>query len=154
MRKLLPLLVVSILVLGGIGAVAITCDKPIEKQPQSTRSSLLEIKVKGGLLGYKVTVTNVGNVSINGTLNMTILTPAPIMITGAQLSLPGWNFGLDVSNSASTKLKPAIGFGRANITVSGEVVLVNIGTYQFSAYARGFVFLIYVSCTIPTINIP
>ena len=46
MKKLLPLFVVSILVLGGIGAVAIPCDKPIENQPLSSRQSLLEIKEK------------------------------------------------------------------------------------------------------------
>ena len=154
MKKLLPLFVVSILVLGGIGAVAIPCEKPIENQPLSSKQSLLEINVKGGFLGYKVTVTNVGNVSINGTMNMTITTNARVILSGGTLSLPGWNFGLAVSNSASTKLKPIFGLGRTNVTVSGEVVLANIGTFQFSSWGTGFLFLIYVSCNIPTIPIP
>jgi hypothetical protein len=154
MRKLLPLLVVNILVLGGLGTVAISIEEQIEDNPLNTQNPLIEIKVKGGFLGYKVTVTNVGNASVNGHLNMTITTHAPFMPIGGQLSLPGWTFNLGVSNSASTRVWPAIGFGSANITVSGEAVLVNVGTYQYSAWTTGFVYLIYISCTMPTIPIP
>jgi hypothetical protein len=154
MRKLFPLLMVSILVLGGLGAVAISIEEQIKEEPLNTQSPLIEIKVKGGFLGYKVTVTNVGNASVKGHLNMTITTNAPFMPIGSQLSLPGWTFNLAVSNSANTPVRPAIGFGSANITVSGEVYLVNVGTFQYSALTTGFVFLIYISCTMPIIPIP
>lgn len=154
MRKLLPLMVVSIFVLSGLGAVAIQDEQQIENQPSNIQPHLLEINVNGVFLGYKVTITNVGNVTINGTINMTITTNAPFIPMGSVLSLPGWNFGLTVSNSASTFLRPAIGLGPVNVTVSGEVVLANIGTFQYSAWGTGFIFLIYILCTIPTITIP
>ena len=64
MRKLLPLLVVSILVSSGLGAIAIPYEKLIADQPLNTQDSPIEIIVKGGLLGYKVTVKNVGNESV------------------------------------------------------------------------------------------
>ena len=87
MKKILPLLVVFILALSGLVAVAIPNENQIENKPMNIWDWGIEINIKGGFLGYKVTVTNVGNTTISGKLNITILTDAWIMFSGSKLNL-------------------------------------------------------------------
>ena len=54
MKKILPLLVVSIFVLSGLIVVAIPEKVSLNKQDWA-----LEIDVEGGFLGYEVVITNI-----------------------------------------------------------------------------------------------
>jgi hypothetical protein len=143
MKKLLPLLVISILVLGGFGAVAIPNEKQIQDKQLRIDHESLEIKVKGILFGYKVTVTNVGNESVSGNFSMNITTDALIMLRGEELEQTVPFIGLGPNDSKEFWMGPVIGFGRA--LISALAILDNLIPIKYSKEANGFVLLIYVS---------
>ncbi len=147
MRKLLPVLVVSILILGGLGTVAIPIEKPTEAQLLSTQDPSIEIKVKGGLLGYKVNVTAIDPPPPNGTFTINITTKAWFMPLGAELAIQPcrFHFGPDLPKSVEFWMRPIIGFGPANITLDARYTYDGGGYVGSTAYAKGFVLLIYVS---------
>ena len=154
MKKLLPVLVVSILVLGGFGAVAVQDEEYIENKPLITQDWLLEIEFKGGF-GYTVTIENIGNESVTGEIFIEITTDAWIMLLGSE------HFGFSIDSveyipeeSQIYKFGPARGFGPAIINLSG-VFIHEIGEeYLFKAEVEGFVFLFYILCGKTTLNIP
>lgn len=148
MKRILPLLIVGILVLGGLGAVAVPDEDTTSEillQPK------LEIMIKGGLLGYTVNVKNVGNETIKGTLNMTITTNATIMILGDELSYDSFGYDMDAGEYVKFKWGPVIGFGPATINVEG---IFSPGGWGFEAEANGIILLFYVLCSKTTFNIP
>ena len=146
MRKILPLLVVGILVLGGLGAVATTYNEaPAYYEPP------LEIHIKGGILGYMVTVKNVGNETVSGNLLMNITTDAKSMIIGDELSHDSFEIDIDVGESFRTNWGPVIGFGPATINVEG---IFSPGGWGFEAEANGFVLLLFLLVSFDPIPIP
>ncbi len=145
MRKLLPLLMVSILVLSALGALAIPNEKIIEDEPLKAEDWSLELKIKGILFGYKVTITNVGNKSASGNLSMNTTTDALIMLMGNELSLEGVEWELATNESKEFWMGPVIGFGRAHITALA--IPDNLIPIKYSGETNGFVLLIYVSCS-------
>ena len=157
MRKLLPLLVVSILVFGGLGTVAIPIEKPTEAEPLNTDGVNLTIEVKGGLLGYKVTITNTGNETIeNISINMTIKTDAWIMIKGDILNFSETIGDLFYRGIVEFNMRPVLGFGPATINVEGKIEIDDLKILGFTGNTTGFVFLFYVqgSCDLPPVPIP
>ena len=155
MKKLLPVLIADILVLGGFGAVAIQDKEYIENKPLITQDWLLEIEFKGGLFRYTVTIDNIGNESVNGQISIEITTDAWIMLLGSE------HFGFSIDSVEYTpeesqiyKFGPVRGFGPAKINLSG-VFTHEIGEeYPFEAEVEGFVFLFYIFCGKTTLNIP
>jgi hypothetical protein len=148
MKKLLLLLLVSILVLGGFGTVAIPIEKLTEVQPLSIQYPPIEINVRGGLLGYIVTIKNVGNVTFSGKLSMTITTNAMIMIMGDVLSYDNFELDLEVGEYLKFKWGPIIGFGPARIYLESRFRLESGDEYYNSVKANGlilgpFVFFFY-----------
>jgi hypothetical protein len=136
--------VVIILVFSGLGAIAIPIEKPTKNQPLNTQDWPIEIKVKCGLFGYKVTVKNVCNETVSGDLSITITTQAPIMLSGVELSLR-----LRVTNDfdeESILIGPILGFGPANINLEARFTYESGDYVKDSINIKGFVFLFYISC--------
>lgn len=154
MKKLLPLLVVNILVLSGIGAVALPNMKQIDNEPLNTRDWDLEIEIKCGLFGYEVNVTNKGDKTFKGSLKLNITTTAWIVIVGDYYEWAIPNFNLDPLDSIEHKMKPVIGFGPSRITISGIYNCINCTLQPFKLTEPGFVFLFYISCATSPIVIP
>jgi len=145
MKKLLPILVVSILVLGGLGAVAIPNRGQIENKPLNTGDWALEITVKGGLLGYTVNVSNVGNESVTGNLSMAITTDTWITIIGNKLYCVLEN--PPIVDNYSFKMSPLIAFGPAKINISVNFTEIATGNpIEGWDLTKGFVLLFYVLC--------
>ena len=148
MKRILPLLVISILVLSGLGAVAVPEE---DTTPETLLQPELEIMIRGGLLGYTIKVKNVGNEAIKGTLNMTITTNATIMILGDELPYNGFELDINTSTHYIFKWGPVIGFGPATINVEG---VFSPGGWGFQGEISVFVLLFYVLCSKTTFNIP
>jgi len=152
MKRILPLLVVSILVLSGLGAVAV----PDEIESLNIQEDwALEIVVEGWWLGYKVTIGTVVNESVTGDYIINITTNASIMIAGRERGYDLINLTLDEPEfPIIPHLKPVIGFGLATINISVVFTHENDEEYPFEAEVKGFVFLFYVLCSKTTFNIP
>ena len=149
MKELLPLLLVSILVFGGLGAIANPVEKANETQPLNTQVPLIGIEVKGGFLGYKINIT-VLNPLYNSTLELTITTKALFMILGEELGwLKDYPDFLNVK-----KMGPVFGFGPARINLEARLRLENGNEYYDSVKVTGlilgpFVFYRAIPNTIP-----
>jgi hypothetical protein len=157
MKNILPLLVVSILVLCGLGAVAIANSEQIVKKTLNTEDWALEIKVKGGILGYQLTVENVGNKTVIGNLTMNITTDAFIMLLGRNLRFPLCSYQMNLlpGEKESFNPGPIIGLGPATISVSGEFKLEDTTfTYPFETKGSGFVLLFFNNYESNTITLP
>jgi len=157
MKNILTLLVVSILLLSGLGVVAIPNEEQIENKPLITEDWALEIKVKGGLLGYQVTVENVGNGTVKGNLTMNITTDAWIMLRGRNLEFPLCPLHLDLSPGEKETYNPGpvIGFGSSTITINGKFTFEETeNPYLFETNGSGFVFLIFNNCDAIPISLP
>jgi len=139
---------VGIVVFGLLFATAIPAIGIVYKcKPLKIDNLKLEIKVKGVLLGYTVTVTNTVNESANGSLNIKIITDAWFMLAGAELD---YNFdNLSPNESVEFNMKPVLGFGPANINLEARFTYENGDYAKDSINTKGFVFLFYVSCSIP-----
>jgi hypothetical protein len=159
MRKMIPILVVIILVLSGLGIVAVPNEEQIENKPLIKQDWLLEIEFKGGFykpgFGYIVTIENIGNESVTGDISIYITTDAWIMLWGSD------HFGFHI-NQVEYKpedpqvypFQPVRGFGPAIINLSGVFTTEIGGEYPFEAEVKGFVFLFCVLCGKTILNIP
>ena len=155
MKKLIPLLVVGIFILSGLGAVAVQNEKQIEKNPLNTEDWSLEIKVKCVFKGYIVTVTNVGNESVTGNYSFNITTDAWIMIRGDKMSFKGDGIKYNSSEPVEFWMKPLIGFGPATIKIEFSWEPFGSGKkYYTSSEAKGIVLLFYVLCRLQPQSIP
>ena len=134
MKKLLPLLVVSIFVFGGLGAIATPVEKPTETQPLNIQPPLITIEVKGGFLGYKINIT-VPYPLYNSTLELTITTKAIFMILGEEL---GWLKDYPDYRNIK-KMGPVFGFGPARINLKSILRLENGNEYSDSMNANGLI---------------
>jgi len=146
MKKLLPLLVVIILVINGIGAVAVFNDKQMENKPQSTQEWKLKIKVKPRLFGYTVIISNDGTETLKGNLTITIGThwTLGMVLLGREFIWPEdkpYDMNMEPGKSLTIKLEPILGFGLITI-VMDAVLLTDEGDYINSVEANGFMFLI------------
>ena len=147
MKKILPLLLVSIFVLSGLGAVAVPEEKQIENKPLSTQDWELEIKVNGGFLGYTVIVTNEGNETVNGNITINITTDAWFMYLGESFEIfTSSNYEFPPGFDTNFHIKPVIGFGLAKINVEVGFIDSQNNTYNATAEAKGFILLIRILC--------
>jgi len=145
MKKILPLLVVSILILSGLGAVAIPSYKIIENKTSNMQDFELEIVIEGGLFGYLINVINKGTEPVSGNLSIEISTTAMITLIGRNLSKEYELGKIDPGSAkAELKLRYFLGFGDATMSISG-VFRTDQEEYPFgSTNERGYIFLIYV----------
>jgi hypothetical protein len=152
MKQILPLVVISILVLGGLGAVAVpeehNTPEPLLQEPQ------LEVLIEGGFLRYIVTVTNVGDETFNGTLNFSINTDAWVMFSGDKIMPPTFELVLDPTESFITKWGAVIGFGPANVSVNGVVEDLDYWKIEFETKTTGFILLFFVIVGFEPIILP
>lgn len=149
MKKILPFFVVSILVLNGLGVIAIPSDKQVEVKPLNIKDWPIEIKVTGGLLGYKVTLINVGNRPVSGNFSMTITTDARIMLLGEELELNAVDFECDIDELKEFWMRPVLGFGDSHL--EQDVVMNLTGNPYWERYkgeTNGFVLLFFVFCEV------
>jgi len=153
MKKILPLLVVSILVLSGLEVGALLEDKEsINKLDEE-----YEIVIKGELLGYTVTTINTGDEPFDGHFEISIRTNASIwMIKENTVSNFHHYFMLDPNQSATQFLYPVIGLGRTILTIEGFICnyLTGGNYYRFEIEENGFVFLFFILCGVITIHLP
>jgi hypothetical protein len=157
MKKILPLLVITIFVPSGLGAVAIPSEKRIENKPAIAQTWALEITIKGGILGYQLIIENVGNEPVNGSLTMNITTDAWIMVRGGNLKFPLCPSHLDLSPGEKEIYNPGpvIGFGPATITIVGEFAFDKpADPFQFETNGKGFIVLMYTLCNAIPITLP
>jgi len=150
MKKLLPILIISILILSGIGISAAPVDR--EVKPRNIQDWNLEIVVKGGLGGYTATVTNTGTEIIAGNLTIQVHTEPWIIIIGKDLETIN-DIELNPEDTLKYSLKSVFGFGKGHINVDA-VFITETDTYIKSEVTDGFVFFIYCKCPATTVNVP
>ena len=147
MVKIFPILGVCFLLLGGLGAVALPTEKNILETPIDTDDWLLEIKIVGGFLGYKVTVENVGSEQVCGDLDISIKTNASFIILGERLKFAADDLTITPTEFYSYKMRPVIGFGPAPISATIEFRPKNeYFGYAVRTETEGYVYLFYVDC--------
>ncbi|EMR75360.1 hypothetical protein MBGDF03_00849 [Thermoplasmatales archaeon SCGC AB-540-F20] len=150
MKRIIPIVVVSILVLGGLGAVALP--EPEEDiEPLNTEDWKLVIDIKGGFLGYTVTVENVGNETVTGNFSTKIITDMMVGMFGYEYDTFIDPIKFVPNEPIKYRVNPVIGFGPATIKVSG---VFSPGGWGFDAEANGFVLLFYVIASFDPITIP
>jgi len=157
MKRILPLLVGSILVLSGLGAVAIPNEKQILNKSQTTQDWGIEIVVDGWGFGYRVMIGTTVNESVTGDYIMNITTDARIILVGRELGYDLMNLTLDEPEfPIGPRLKPLIGFGFATINISVNVSITDpvVGGFLFKKQVKGFVLPFFVLCPKTTFNIP
>jgi len=158
MKKILPLLAISILVLSGLGAMALK-DGIYTTPKQLSKIYENEIIVEGGLSGYTVTLSNARDHLLIGNISINVSTNSWFMIAGKELRMGPEQFNITPGESLVFKLRPVIGFGPAKIQISGRVDMdccppTHIYTYNFDSVADGFVLLFFVTCKTIPINLP
>ena len=155
MKKIYPFLIIGILVLSSIGAVAETDGKQMEKEPMNIQDWQLIIDIKGGFFGYTVRVTNEGGEPVSGNLTINITTDAGFMLLGRELSeTPDVIEALPPDEYVEFKMGPVLGFGFADITITGVFTPID-DPYPFEMEAtNGFVLLFFVRCGLTPITIP
>ena len=153
MKKLIPILIVGVLLISGLGAVAIASENRMQNKPMSEEDWELVIDIKGGFFGYSVRVTNEGNETVSGNLTIDITTDATIMLLGNELTeTPDVIEALEPGEYISFTMRPVIGFGPALINIEG--VFETPDVYPFETEANGFVLLFFVQCSVTPIVIP
>jgi hypothetical protein len=153
MKKILPLLVIGIFVLSGLGAVAIPDEKQNVNKPLTTQDWELDIKAKGGFLGYTISLSPSDPPPPNGTCTININTDAWITLLGKKLSLEEeliWNPG----EVEELNMRPIIGLGPATVSMDVEYEISPGNSTVGEATTDGFVLLFYVFCEGTTIHLP
>lgn len=155
MKKLLPLLVVIILVMSGIGAVAVSNDKKMENKPQSTQEWELEIKTKAKLAGYKLTLSNQGTENVKGNLTITVGTHGKTLM-GKEFIWPPdepYDINMGPGESETVQLGPLLGIGSITVVVDA-IILTDEGEHYGSVQADGFLFLILAFFSMDPLILP
>lgn len=121
MRKILPLLVVSILVLSGLGAVATTSEK--ENTQLTTLPPDLSFTIRGGL-GITIGCFNAGNHAFTGTINVSITVRGKIiMLLSDSLKLVFDEIEIPSKTGGTLARILIIGFGWVSIVIKIETPL-------------------------------
>jgi hypothetical protein len=152
MKKILIVIVLCTLILGGFRSFAAPNSRYIENYPLNMKGFSLEVKIEGGFLGYSVTATNTGAEEIKGNLSLNITTEAMFVIFGETLSK---KIELDlnpITGIENFNLKPLIAFGSSTITISG---VFNSGQMQYpiNNITNGYAFIVFILCDEATIKI-
>ena len=156
MRKIVPLFIVGVFLLSGIQAVAISDEKVLEENLLATENIGLEIIFKGGLIGYHLTVENIGTEPIYGNLTMNITTTAWIILKGQTIQYPLCPHHLDLIPGEKEPYNPGpvIGFGPATITIKGTFTTdISPDPLLFEKTSNGFIFLLYTIYETTTITL-
>lgn len=117
----------------------------------------IKVELKGGLFGYTATVTNLGNESTSGILDISVTTTDSwFILWGEELSLGDEVLVLDPNGGETYALQPVVGFGPALITLEVIIRIDGGPTLGGSAETAGFIFLFYVvgSCEATPITLP
>ncbi len=131
MKKILPLLVVSILTLSGLGAVATTSEK---KTTSQTLQPELLVDFTGGF-SVTVFIVNIGREPYKTETNIMIFINAPIMLVG-QVSILSVPLPILPSYLVYVDSGLVLGFGKCTVTVS--IDLDKDGTINAEGSADGF----------------
>ena len=153
MKKILPILVISIFVLSGLGAVAIPDEKQNVSKPLTMQEWEIDIKIEGGFLGYTISVSPSDPPPPNGTCTVNISTDSWFMLLGKKLSLVEeliWNPG----EVEEFYLRPVLGLGPATMSIDVEYKISPENLTVGEATTDGFVLLFYVLCEGTTIHLP
>jgi len=153
MRKILTVIVIITIILGGYNTIAIPNDKIIENISLNLQDFALEIVIEGGFLGYSVTIINNGMEQVEGNFTIEILTDSMVVLFGANLSADVPINLNPLNNIESFKLQPLIAFGSTTISVSG-IFQTEGGEYPFTTIASGYAFVIYFICEKTSIYLP
>jgi hypothetical protein len=150
MKRILPLLVVSIFILSGFGTVA-TPEEEIESLNVEEDWELV-IDIKGGLFGYNVRIVNEGNETVNGSLTMNITTDATFMILGGftEIEIPPED--IEPGEEITVKSGSVIGFGPIITNIAG--VFETPDVYPFETEANGFLLLFFPLVSFSPVVIP
>jgi len=151
MKKLLPVLIISIILFSGIGISAAPLKNEINNHPQMMEDWNLEIKIKGGF-GYTATVTNTGTEAIEGNLTIQIHTEPTLILIGKDLEAID-DINLNPDDSLKYKINPLLGIGPGHINID-VVFITDTDTYVKTEQTNGFVFLFFSFCGAATVNIP
>lgn len=135
MKKILPLLVVSILVLSGLGAVATTSEK--ENTQLTTLPPDLSFNIRGGL-GITIGCFNAGNHAFTGTINVSITVHGGNII----LLSDSWKLVFDEieipSKTGGTLARLLmVGFGWTTIAIKIETPLTGPSQGQTDGFILG-----------------
>jgi hypothetical protein len=137
MKKIFLLLVVSILILSGLGAVALSNEEQIVNEPLiHWRGAQI---IAPGLLGYTVIIKNIGEESVTGSYNINIITDAEFMILGQNLELNIDEITFTPNEIISFNIGPVLGFGPSSISVNGVFLEYNQVECPFAAEGTGLV---------------
>lgn len=152
MKKLLPILIISILIISGIGISAAPVKKDLEIKPQNTEDWNLELTVKGGLFGYTATVTNTGTASISGNLTIQVHSEPKLVLLGKDLETIN-DVNLSPEDTLKYNLRTVFGIGSGFMNFD-VVFITDTDTYIESERTDLFVLFIYCKCNTTTINLP
>ena len=155
MKKMLPLLVVIILVMSGIGVLAFPIDKQIEKKPQSMQDWELEIKTKAKLSGYKLTLSSQGTENVKGNLTVTVATHGKTLMGKEFIWPPDEPYDINMAPGESeiVQFGPLLGIGSIKVVVDA-IILTDEGEYLKSVEAEGFLFLIFAFFSMDPLILP
>ena len=151
MKKILPLLIISIIVISGLSISAAPLNKEIKNNPQKVEDWNLEITLKGGN-GYTAKVTNTGTAQIAGNLTIQVHTEPMLILKGKDLEVSN-DIAFNPDDTETYKIKPVLGIGPGNINLD-VVFLTDTNDYIVSDQTNGFVFLFLIFCSSITINVP
>lgn len=141
MKKILPLLVVSFLVLSGFGAFTVPC-----MQDKTSQMALIKIDLTAGF-GYKLTITNIGPGNYGSNIEWELTTKAPIMFKGQEWIMNSSFIELEPGQSKTFKSGLVSGFGLAEIHFY-------IDTKDLTVDADTLGFLLFVVILTPPIHYP
>ena len=137
MKKFLSLLVLVIFVLSGLGVVGVQDEEQIVNEPlPHWRGGQV---VVGGLLGYTVTIKNIGEESVIGSYTIKVITDAGFMILGQNLEMNIDEITFPPNVKISFNLRPVLGFGPSSISVNGVFLEDNQVECPFAAKGTGLV---------------
>lgn len=118
MKKLLSLLVVSILGISGLGAVAISNDDitsaSITLQPK------LVARARGGFRVHLL-VVNTGNDVYQGDIQGNITINSPMLIIDGSIAIPGVGVVIQPNQSVTFKSGFSLGIGLCTVTVTMDI---------------------------------
>ena len=155
MKKMLPLLVVIILVMSGIGAIAVSIDKKMGNDPQNIQEWELEIKTKAKLSGYKLTLSSQGTENVKGNLTVTVGTHGKTLM-GKEFIWPpdeAYDINMAPGESETVQLGPLLGIGSIKVVVDA-IILTDEGEFLKSVETEGFLFLIFAFFSMDPLILP
>lgn len=151
MKKLIPLMVVSIIIFSGSGTVAIHNDKQIENKPLSSEDWKLEVTIEGGLFKYPITIKSFNTTVPDGTLIITMHLRRFIFRSSTQFKVHKLN---SFNGSIDDNFSPVFFFGPIIIHIRVDFFIENGEDYHKKEDVIGLAFPSILLFDLKPINIP